>query len=76
MRNKSYTESIPGVCRDLFNSGLQPRQSQEVHIAVLLLVMSVMAGWEVKGVQWVIMGGVAVDGVVFLVAVGEAMSVT
>lgn len=64
-----YAESVPCFCGDLFDGGFQPGESQEVHVAVLLLVLSIMAGWQPESMQWVVVGGSAIDRRVFFVAV-------
>lgn len=64
-----YTKSFPRIDCDFFHCWFQLRQSQEVHVAILLLVVSVLAGGQLVCIERVVMGGFAVDGRIFLIAV-------
>lgn len=64
----SYTEPLPSLCGNLFHGGLQLGKAQEVHVAILLLIMPTATHRQSKCMKGIVARGEAKGGLVFFVA--------
>lgn len=60
-----YLKAIPFLGGNVFNHWLELRQAQEVHVAILLLVMLLVALGEIKSMEGIVVGGLPFDGRIF-----------
>lgn len=49
-----YHRLSPGLRGDLFNSRLEHRQSQKVHVTILLLVLFLVTLCKIEGVERIV----------------------
>jgi hypothetical protein len=59
MRGALYTESFPGLNCNRLDRWFQLREPQEVHISILLLVLSFLTGRKSEGIQRIVDGGIS-----------------